>query len=203
MRIEASLLLLLSLTACTTGTGKAPYPRYWESIQKADSSKGCPNVEGIYSDNGEYTEVFMGGRPCERNECKSLSYNLLFEASKSLWLSAGQRDRVDYVQVRQPAPDVVQVITNPGGKIHTLSKAKGDFTCDADGIRLKESSTFMSALISNVVMTETRMFNVANDQSLVMKAMWHNVGHHTLLPFESTAEGWVRWLRSGKSERRK
>ena len=196
MRFNAILLSLLTLTSCTTGGGKVPYPYYWAAINGADVGKICPNVEGVYQDTGEYQKLFKGGRPCEKADCRSLAYNLLFEASKSLWLSAPKRDQVDRVQVRQPTPDVLEVITSPGGKIHTLSKTKGDFTCEADGIRLRETTTFMSAIISNATMTETRIFHVAKDKSLVMKAMWHSVGHHTVLPFSSTAEGWIRWPRS-------
>jgi hypothetical protein len=98
------------------------------------------------------------------------------------------RDWVERVQIEQPSPGIVEIIAEPGGKRQTLSVANGDFTCDKNGLRLRDKTAAMTILVGSAFTTESRIFNVADDGSLIMKSVWHNQGHHTLFPFSVTNE---------------
>jgi hypothetical protein len=101
------------------------------------------------------------------------------------------------VRIAQPSDDVIEITSV--GKRYTLTKSAGDFSCDASGLRLKERSSSMLWLISNIVRYESRTFNRAQDGSLIMKSEYHAVGNHTLFPVDTRGEGGARWAASSRA----
>jgi len=197
IRIAVGVLMSLVLAACISTTGTKPYPVGWSPIRHGQADGSCPKIAGTYNDSGVF-EQSASGRPCKREtgECTSLIFGLLSGAQSALRLEAFKwRSTVVQVQIEQPSPGVVEIIAKPDGKRQTLSIANGDFTCDGNGLRLSDKTAATIVLISNAISTESRIFNAANDGSLVMKSEWHNRGHHTLFPFSVTNEEWVRWIR--------
>ena len=200
IRIAASVLMPLLLSSCIAMTGIEPYPVSWTPIRKSEAGSSCPNIVGVYKDLGEYQPTPSGsGRPCsfESGECRSLIFNLLGDADMAIRIGTnkGQSTTLKQVRIEQPSPGVVEINAPSGERRQTLSIANGDFTCDGNGLRLAEKTAFATILISNVIGTDSRIFNVAEDGSLIMKSEWHNRGHHTFFPFNVTNELWVRWAR--------
>lgn len=199
IRIAASVLVSLLLASCISYTGTVPYPASWAPVRQSQAGSSCPKIVGVYQDRGEYQPTpHVSGRPCNfrTGECRSLIFGLLGDARSTLFNSEIPWDWVERVQIEQPSPGIVEIIAEPGGKRQTLSMANGDFTCDKNGLRLRDTTAATIVLISNVLSTESRIFNVADDGSLIMKAVWHNRGNHTLFPFSVTNELLVRWTRA-------
>lgn len=187
------------LASCMVLSGTAPYPGSWTAIRHGQTGSPCPTIAGVYQDRGDYQPTpFVSGRPCsfESGECRSLIFGLLGDAQSAIRIKASKsRSTVQQVQIEQPSPGVVEIIAEPGGNRQTLSMENGDFTCDGTGLRLRDKTAVTILLISNLLSTESRIFNVAEDGSLVMKAEWHNQGHVTLIPASVRYELWVRWTR--------
>ena len=139
----------------------------------------------------------MSGRPCSyrAGECSSLIFGLLGDPRFDLFNREIARDWVERVQIEQPSPGIVEIIAEPGGKRQTLSMANGDFTCDKNGLRLRDKTAALILLISNTFTTESRIFNVTDDGSLIMKSVWNTMGHGTVIPVNSTNELLLRWTR--------
>jgi hypothetical protein len=198
IRIAASVLVSLLLASCISYTGTVPYPASWAPVRQGQAVGSCPKIDGVYWDRGQYQPTpYVSGRPCNdrTGECRSLIFNLLGDARSTLFKSETPRDWVARVQIEQPSPGIVEIIAEPGGKRQTLSTANGDFTCDKNGLRLRDTTAATILLIGNVLSTESRIFNVADDGSLIVKAVWHNRGHATLFPLSITNELLVRWTR--------
>lgn len=179
---------------------KMTYPYDWPRIREGASSDVCPEIAGSYIDGGEY-KAPSSGRPCDYQdgECHSLLFGLLYkfhdQPVKGGALGFFGSNRRLEVRIEQPADDVIKVTA--AGQEHLLAKAAGDFTCDKNGIRLEKKGYSGLPALLDVVNFESRIFNVGQDGSLVMKSEWHNVGHYTVLPFSVRNEGWVRWERIG------
>lgn len=200
--IAASVLVSLLLASCISHTGTVPYPASWAPIRQGQAGGSCPKMDGVYQDNGE-SEQSASGRPCtyENGECASLIFGLLGDAHVLGTDREFARGGVQRVQIEQPSPGVVEIIAEPGEKRQSLSMANGDFTCDGVGLRLRDKTSTTIFLISNIFVTESRIFNVADDGSLMMKSMWHNQGNHTFFPFSVTNEELVRWTRVSPTEK--
>lgn len=198
IRIAVSVLVSLLLASCISYTSTVPYPASWAPVRQSQAGSSCPKIDGVYQDRGEYQPTpRVSGRPCNdrTGECRSLILGLLGDARIDVFKREIARDFVAWVQIEQPSPGVVEIIAQPGEKRQTLSITNGDFTCDRNGLRLGDKTAAMIFLISNGLSTESRIFNVADDGSLVMKAVWHNQGHHTFFPFSVTNEVLLRWTR--------
>ena len=50
------LLHLMCLGGCSSVTGPVSYPISWAPIDTRETKDGCPNIEGVYSNQG--TEAF-------------------------------------------------------------------------------------------------------------------------------------------------
>jgi hypothetical protein len=199
IRIAASVLVSLLLASCISYTGTVPYPASWAPVRQGQAVGSCPKIDGVYWDRGQYQPTpYVSGRPCDfkTGECTSLIFGLVSDAQSAIRIGGfNWRSTVQQVQIEQPSPGVVEIIAEPGGKRQTLSMANGDFTCDKNGLRLRDTTAATIVLISNALSTESRIFNVADDGSLIMKSVWHNRGNHTLFPFSVTNELLVRWTR--------
>lgn len=199
IRIAASVLVSLLLASCIAYSSTAPYPGSWTPIRQGQAGSSCPKIDGVYQDRGEYQPTpHVSGRPCNfrTGECRSLIFGLLGDAQSAIRFEAFKwQSTVQQVQIEQPSPGVVEIIAQPGGERQTLSITNGDFTCDGDGLRLKDKTAGTTILISNVISNESRTFNIADDGSLIMKSAWHNWGHHIVFPVSVRNELWVRWTR--------
>ncbi|MGI9316733.1 MAG: hypothetical protein ACR2QW_05325 [bacterium] len=150
-------------------------------------------IAGTYDEIAEFSK--QGSRPCVASECDSLIFSLLSDAHSSFWTHELERPIADTVRIEQLLPGTLEIIALPSGKRQTLSISNGDFTCNETGLRLRNKTVTMVFLFSNAVQHETRIFNVAEDGSLIMKSELHSWGHHTFLPLNITSEGWLRWIR--------
>jgi len=199
IKIAASVLVPPLLASCIVHSGTAPYPNSWTPIRHGQTGSPCPKIAGVYQDRGDYQPTpYVSGRPCsfKSGECRSLIFGLLSDAQSGIRIEAFKwRSTVQQVQIEQPSPGVLEIIAEPGGNRQTLSMANGDFTCDGVGLRLRDKTAATIVLISNMLSTESRIFNVAEDGSLVMKSEWHNQGHHLIFPASVRYELWVRWTR--------
>jgi hypothetical protein len=198
IRIAASVLVSLLLASCISYTGTVPYPASWAPVRQSQAGSSCPKIDGVYQDRGEYQPTpYVSGRPCNdrTGECRSLIFSLLGDAH----YFGSDREiagaRVERVQIEQPSPGIVEIIAQPREKRQTLSITNGDFTCDQNGLRLRDKYTALTLLIANVFTTESRIFNVADDGSLIMKSVWHRQGHATLFPLSMANEVLLRWTR--------
>lgn len=188
------ILALALLASCVTTGGIATYPAHWAPVQTIQSKGFCPNIAGVYHDQGEYVSAATG-RPCDRYsaDCESLIYALLHDAYMSAKGSGIDRRPVDIVTIRQPSPGVLDIGSTPDGETGELSITRGDFTCDENGLRLKERSASLLLGVGNFVSHETRIFNVAVDGSLIMKSAYRTRGHATVIFADNTGTAWVRW----------
>ena len=198
IRIAASALVSLLLASCISYTGTVPYPASWAPVRQSQAGSSCPKIDGVYLDRGEYQPTpYVSGRPCndKTGECRSLIFSLLGDAHYFGSDREIVSDWLRRVQIEQPSPGIVEIIIQPREKGQTLSITNGDFTCDKNGLRLRDKTTAMILLISNVLTTESRIFNVADDGSLIMKSVWHRQGHATLFPLSMSDEVLLRWIR--------
>jgi len=202
IRILVCLIAPIPVASCLAIKGTATFPPDWAPVKYHHEDDLCPNLAGVYDDRGELPHATTSGRPCvsDASECESLIFSLLFDAHLDLRQRGVKRDRVDLVHIQQLSPGVLEIVGDPGGNRQILSLADGDYTCDESGLRLAEKTTGMVLLVSNVISREIRVFNTAEDGSLIMKAEWRNTGHHTFVPFDTKSEGWVRWKRVTVSE---
>ncbi len=194
IKLTVISLTLIPLTSCSMTSATYPYPVDWAPIQDNSLTSSCPNLEGVYHDYGENAET-SSGSPCvsEAGECRSLSFNLLY--SDTFAFKSVTRPMVNQVHIVQPAPDLLEITTKPSGEQHKLSLSEGDFTCDAEGLRLKVKFTAGLVLFANYIMSESRVYIVASDGTLTMNAEGRNVGHHLIIPMNITSNRWVRWER--------
>ena len=195
-KIAASVLVSLLLASCLSHTGTVPYPANWAPVRQSQAGSSCPKIDGVYQDRGELPP-HVSGRPCSyrAGECSSLIFGLLGDPRFDLFNREIARDWVERVQIEQPSPGIVEIIAEPGGKRQTLSMANGDFTCDKNGLRLRDKTAALILLISNTFTTESRIFNVTDDGSLIMKSVWNTMGHGTVIPVNITNELLLRWTR--------
>lgn len=191
------MLVSLLLASCLSYTGTVPYPASWAPVRQSQAGSSCPKIDGVYWDRGEYPGPYVSGRPCNdrTGECRSLIFGLLGDARSTLFNRDSAINWVERVQIEQPSPGIVEIIAQARGTRQTLSMANGDFTCDQNGLRLRDTTAATIVLISNMLSTESRIFNVADDGSLIMKAVWHNRGHMTIIPVSVTNEVLLRWTR--------
>jgi hypothetical protein len=188
---SAALVAVFALPGCfpLLQEQKNGYPVNWPPIRETASAEACPHLEGLYIDAGKLGPTTTS-RPCDfvdhgyGEECKSLTFNLLYTMHDS-HVKGGE------VRIEQPSDAAIRITA--AGQQRTLTQTAGNFTCDKYGLRLKEKSQFFLFFLVNVVSFESRIFNAAQDGSLVMKAEWHNVGNRGIAPFSITDEGWVRW----------
>ena len=199
IKIAASVLVPPLLASCIVHSGTAPYPNSWTPIRHGQTGSPCPKIAGVYHDRGDYQPTpYVSGRPCsfKSGECRSLIFGLLSDAQSGIRIEAFKwRSTVQQVQIEQPSPGIVEIIAQPREKRQTLSITNGDFTCDQNGLRLRDKYTALTLLIANVITTESRIFNVADDGSLIMKSVWHRQGHATLFPLSMADEVLLRWTR--------
>ena len=196
-----AVLAFIVLPACSAlfHEEKAAYPLNWSPVQQTASTGACPRIEGVFIDGGEY-KAPGSGRPCDygEGECQSLLFALLYDykpvRKRSVYAFFTANANLE-VRIEQPSEDEIKIAGY--GEERTLKKAAGDFTCDKDGLRLAEKTSSTLLLLLDNVSHESRIFNVAQDGSLVMKSEWHNAGNYTIFPFSVRAEGWVTWKRAG------
>ena len=193
-RSAFGIFALALLASCVTTGGIATYPAHWPPVQGIQSKGSCPKIAGVYHDLGEYVSTATG-RPCDRysDDCESLIYALLYDAYMSVKGTGIGRKPVDIITIRQPSPGVLDIRSTPDGERGELSIAGGDFTCDEDGLRLKERSASLLLGVGNFVSYETRIFNAAVDGSLIMKSAYRTRGHTTIMFADNTGAAWVRW----------
>ena len=202
VRIVFCLITPMPIASCISINESATFPADWAPVQYHRGEDLCPNLAGVYDDRGELPHVSTSGRPCvdDASECESLTFNLLFDAHLDLRRRGVKRDRVDLVHIEQLSPGVLEIVGNPGGNRQILSLANGDYTCDESGLRLAEKATAMVLVAINFISRETRVFNTAEDGSLIMKAEYRSIGNDLLLAIDAENEGWVRWRRVTASE---
>ena len=182
-------LLVPLLASCFTSVNPVPYPAAWRPVRPT-ATQSCPKIEGTYRDQGE---VAGGGpRSCTYPECGSLAFNLL---SDPYVFSKGNAPSGGVVRINQPSAGRVEVSGGPRRVREELSLAAGDFVCDASGLRLRTKSTGLFLVLENSINEESRIFNVADDGSLVMKAEWHNRANQLVAGYSNSGEVWVRWER--------
>lgn len=61
--VAIALGLVLAQMGCATSSGKPPYPTEWASIKSAPTSEGCPDLQGIYSNQGTASFPPEAGEP--------------------------------------------------------------------------------------------------------------------------------------------
>ena len=202
-KVLASIFGVLLPPSCANFSLPDPYPEHWTPPRNTSESNACPNIEGVYLDHGELT-IRAWNRDCAsgwdgtalRGECHSLAYNLLYPPHLTGKFDVRiDKPGVTQVELRQPLPDLLEVTTWPGGENHTLSAVDGAFSCNNSGLRLRDGSTFFTALFASRFTTESRVFKLSEDGYLVMKAENRTVGHHTIFPWQMNDDGWARWRR--------
>jgi hypothetical protein len=196
LRIAASALMFPLLVSCINSSAPKTSPPYWSQLQKNQGIDSCPKMEGVYVNSGQQL-TGVSGRPCAREigECESLINNLLFDARLTLLPHPTPRSSAHTIRIVQPSRGVIEVISFPGNEKKSLSMDAGDFTCDENGLRLSKKTAFVTIFISSMFSTELRTFRIEDDGSLIMKAEFNNVGHHTFFPITRDDETWVRWTR--------
>lgn len=202
-KVLASICSVFLLSSCVNLSVPDPYPAHWTPPQNISKFNGCPKIDGLYLDHGELT-IRAWNRDCAsgwdgtayRGECHSLAYNLLYPPHLTGKFDVRiDKPGVTQVELRQPSPELLEVITWPGGENHTLSAVDGAFSCDDSGLRLRDGSSFFAALLWNRFTTETRAFNFTEDGYLIMKVESRSVGNSTFFPIEMNDDGWARWRR--------
>ena len=181
---------MLLLVSCFAHTNTVPYPDACGSIRASATGGSCPKIEGTYRDQGEISG--KGPRSCIYPDCGSLAFNLL---SDPYVFSRGDAPSGGLVRISQPSAERVEILGGPRRVRTALSLAEGDFACDESGLRLKAKSTGLFLLAENVIAEESRIFNVADDGSLVMKVEWHNYGNRLIAGYSNRGAVWVRWER--------
>jgi hypothetical protein len=154
----------------------------------------CPDLQGTYEERGRFVVGTASGRPCsdDAGECTSLSFALLQDAHVTLGRGGGTVP-ADSIRVMQPSSDRLEIVVLPDGPARSLSMQAGDFSCDADGLSLRETTDQLVVVISNVHSSEVRTFDRAEDGALLMLSRWRNRGHHTFMTFDVSNEELVRW----------
>lgn len=169
------------------------------------SNQACPVIAGVYKDRGEEETPEQRYSTWGWGWVKtSLTYNLL---SKEIFQPNKRPDlqelvfKATHVEIAQPASDIVKVIIWSGEGNErviawgeNLSRAKGDFSCGAEGLELRSRREWLIRLISNLLRLESRTLNLSEDGSLVMKLKRMVLGHHIFVPIPGLIDNsWIRW----------
>jgi hypothetical protein len=203
------LLFAVPLLSGCYAAQTSVYPPGW-SQATAISPEECPDIAGRYLNAGIGSPGFasnmkhfcsgypsgFGRRPswiCEIG----LADNLVNDAS---WRSARTID----IQQPDRATLVISVPDEPSSKPRTLSRAHGDFGCDASGFTMSRSGSDMNAVstvISVLVLhfgiaSSSRSFRPLSDGSLLMDLTnAHYVTQEILGTGTIKGQGFVRWER--------
>jgi len=132
-------LLALLLASCTH---YEPYPARWAPLLPSDPCT-CPDISGTYFDSGELSD----GTSDESLE-QSLSYRLCSCLSKPvpphavptgnpMDLFRARPTPAKTVRIRHPSMDTIEVSVFKDSALSDtwiLSKAKGEFSCEAQGV---------------------------------------------------------------------
>jgi hypothetical protein len=200
---RGGLLLLLFLevllAGCTVGKFDVNYPEVWASRAKEVMGQ-CPDLVGFYLNKGE-RRLSSGGSDCYSN-CGALISELK-DGNKILsWTNVGDKERIKdrIIEIQQTTDLVVDVTewkeTEGERKVMSqfqLSAEAEDFQCKDGELWLKTRVHSVIFLVSNVLVTETRVFNKAEDGSLVMKRFTKAGGHNFVFPEAYGVGEWVRW----------
>src|SRR5215813_6720064 len=211
----ASIIGGLLLAGCVHNATTS-YPQQWSALGTTTPS-ACPNLAGRYHNTGELAPgtACSGGRIAVRAEWRcdaSLSHNI------------AEVEADDWVELRQPDPDTLVVISSdPVVDVKELHRSRGDFSCGKHGLE-RTLHASLSSVGSNAqptapqaalnglgtlfnlatagtagVRTLTRAFTASDDGSLVMDVSEAQSGVAVLIPFHTRNEAFVRWPRAEPS----
>jgi len=200
--------LLLFLTSCSSI--HTPYPGDWSPVINTKSGGNkCPKISGIYYERGKVAVPGQPGHcPPFIEACTSLSYDLL-EGNIGYKQILGARYNLtigNFVELRQPADErleVIQLQSSVGGKQilskHVLLMDKGDFTCDSDGVTLKQRLIYYLVVQDNIIGSVSMSFKPSEAGSLILKMKAYYMGNFVMfpfpfVPFAHAEDLWVRWL---------
>lgn len=210
----AALVMELLLGGCRH-TNTARYPEQWSRPQSSAPNL-CPQLTGRYHNRGELAE----STPCgsTRHEFRGQ-----FRCDTSLARNLGDVDAGDWVELRQPDPDTLVIVSSdPTVEVREWHRSHGDFSCGEHGLARTLHASLMSLGDNSAsapgalsafngagtlfdlatagaagVRTLTRTFSTAADGSLVMDVATSEGGVMLLVPFHTLDEGYVRWTRTG------
>lgn len=187
-----------AIAGCVT---RDPYPDYWPAMVAVPGS-ACADIAGRYRNEAIHTgECYAGNTAYEAQWGCDLRLN--WALGEPAIAATGQ-----WVEIRQPDPDRIEVVTATGTRV--LRRSAGDFDCDEQGIQVsKHASVFaeedqstasdatltaMELLIaSGGVNTLTLHFRRAADGSLVAKLSESSSGLMLAIPFHMSALHYLRW----------
>jgi hypothetical protein len=192
------------LTSC--GSIIYDYPGNWPKQILPKTEGQCPDVAGTYhlygSTNNEtkndkhFTGCLLHHLYAESGLINAFTgeYSDISTDLQNLINSA------DCIELAQPSPEQLEIITwgsHENGRyiLHqeSLTSAKGDFSCDQQGLHLKTRHYFLSVVISNMYVSERRMLLKAQDGSLLLNYVSRASGHHTFFPGSTEKSYWIRW----------
>jgi hypothetical protein len=206
MRIGfAGALALALLSACATD-----YPAGWSRVAPVATVGACPRLAGLYSDAGTQSDnpgdLFPG--PCDAG----------WHCSLGTYLFYTKLPRIESVLTRKIFPErpptEIEIIQADGvleavawhgtgstrRKLQAVrfTKEQGEFTCTAEGIKLKRLSGGIGAVGGGgaaiaAVEREDRTLNRGEDGHLVLKVERGAWGIVIFVPAMAFSTSWYRW----------
>ena len=168
MKIHVLTLVFISTVfSASCANIHRDYPTSWAAIKTSHSGVPCPNLSGLYQENGEAPN----GCHVWIEKCGSLSYNLLSGniGYEEVWDESETPNfrNADQVEILQKDNDQLEIALwdardHEKHLVHkeSLKSKDGDFTCTEEGIRLKARLLYFLWGISNILGKETRDFSI-------------------------------------------
>ena len=187
---------ITNLAGCVT---RDPYPDYWPALMTVPKS-ACPDISGRYRNEALHT-----------GQCYGTDYKARWDCDVRLNWALGEPGVAadeQWVEIRQPAPDQIVIVTSTETRV--LRRSSGDFDCDDEGVVVSEhASTFSERNQSkgvNAYLTAGNMliatggvntlklhFRRAADGSLVAKLTESTNALVLAIPAHMSALHYLRW----------
>jgi hypothetical protein len=179
-----TLVVVLLITGCL---GKAvtgfdsDYPRTWPNLALTNGMD-CPDISGTFKEIGAYTYKYFEHQPLE-----SLTYRLVGSPATTTAI----------VEISRWDEDALLVEVRNGsvaGKSHKLSRSRGDFSCDAQGVSLNPKVIQGAEGVGGARVTLKLGLKKAIDGSLVGEERMSSVGLVMwVIPITGDQTYWFRW----------
>ena len=212
----ACALALLSLAGCFSSTRISQYPESWSPAAKVPANQ-CPHIAGQYVNRGATEGI--ESRFCSPKYPRKASWNCdamlagnLVKMRSVEWNELKQARSVEWLEIRQPDADSLELDFPPatGMAPKTFKRSKGDFECDAGGLKFSMSGSVLSdektstaagvasttmaglLILSGGVVSTERVFRPTQDGSLMMEVKESGVVVY-MVGMSSKSNAFVRW----------
>jgi hypothetical protein len=187
-----------ALAGCVT---RDPYPDYWPAMVAVPAS-ACTDIAGRYRNEAIQTGECYAG---------DTAYKAEWDCDLRLNWALGEpavATTEQWVEIRQPDPDRIEVVTN--AEVRVLRRSAGDFDCDARGIVVsqhasaaseegesKAANAYMTSMLAMLatggVQTLSLHFRKAADGSLVAELVESMSGLTLAIPTHRSERHYLRW----------